>query len=143
MPTATVRANAQALPDDMSPADQRALGLWRRWRKQYERRDRRGVMTESQSEAAYYKTLFAIENKLRLDIHASVVALAVILMIEIDREAGVEDVPGLLQASLTAIRPQLVGIIAEDIDRALASVKAGGGAVDAIYRRRTDEEAPQ
>ena len=42
---------AAAAPD-MSPADQRALGLWRRWRKQYERRDRRGVMTEPQSEDA-------------------------------------------------------------------------------------------
>jgi hypothetical protein len=43
--------------------------------------------------------------------------LAVVLMIEIRNP---EDVDGLKRASLSALRPQLIGAIAADADRALA-----------------------
>ena len=46
--------------------------------------------------------------------------LAVVLMIEI---RNLEDVDGLKRASLSALRPQLVGAIAEDADRVLAEEK--------------------
>jgi hypothetical protein len=45
-----------------------------------------------------------------------------VLVIEIGDEDR-EDVPGLWRASLAAIRPQLVGAIAEDADRVLVENK--------------------
>ena len=62
---------------------------------------------------------FAIEKLLQADIGASVHALAAVLVIEIGDEDR-EDVPGLWRASLAAIRPQLVGAIAEAADRLMA-----------------------
>ena len=40
-------------------------------------------------------------------------------MVEIELDNG-EDVPGLQRASLRALRPRLVGAIAEDADRVLS-----------------------
>jgi hypothetical protein len=68
---------------------------------------------------------YALQSEMRTSVHA----LACVLMIQID-EGGeeYEEVPGLWGASLAAIRPQLVGAIAEDADRVLASVKEGEAA---------------
>ena len=67
---------------------------------------------------------FAIEKLLQADIGASVHALAAVLVIEIN-ERLCEEVDGLQKASLAAIRSQLVGAIAEDADRVLATIKEG------------------
>jgi hypothetical protein len=54
----------------------------------------------------------------------SVLALAAVLVIEHkDDWPDSEEVSGLRLASLRAIRPQLVGAVAEDADSVLASVK--------------------
>jgi hypothetical protein len=62
-----------------------------------------------------------IEGKIDGHIGTSVLALGGFLVMEIseEREDG-EEIPGLYRASLAAIRPQLVGAIAEDADRVLA-----------------------
>jgi hypothetical protein len=52
-------------------------------------------------------------------IGASVLALAAVLMVAIHSKAD-EEVSGLHRGCLAAIRPQLVGAIAEDVDRLLA-----------------------
>jgi hypothetical protein len=62
-----------------------------------------------------------IERKIDGHIGASVLALGGFLVMEIsdEREDG-EEIPGLYLASLAAIRPQLVGPIADAADRVLA-----------------------
>ena len=65
-----------------------------------------------------FEAIRDVENTLRDHIGESIFALAAVIVAEIG--VADEDVPGLLRASLAAIRPQLVGPIAEDADRALA-----------------------
>jgi hypothetical protein len=106
----------------MSQADERALALWDLWREQRDRSEHLGrtSCTREKSDAAL-DVLVEIEDILQTSIHSSVQALAAILMIEgRDRE----DVPGLCRASLAAIRPQLVGTVAEAADRVLAAPQA-------------------
>ncbi len=62
-----------------------------------------------------------IEVEFTDHIEASVLALGAVLIMEIGHDDhGFERVPRLYRAALSAIRPQLVGAIAEDADRALA-----------------------
>lgn len=64
----------------------------------------------------------AVETKLDELIGASVLALGGVLVMEISAgREDAEDIPGLYRAALAAIRPQLVGAIAEDADRVLAA----------------------
>jgi hypothetical protein len=60
-----------------------------------------------------------VENTLRARIGESALALGAVLTADIEL-GETEDVPGLLRATLAAIRPQISGPIAEDADRALA-----------------------
>jgi hypothetical protein len=62
----------------------------------------------------------AIQGKIDEHLGASVLALACVLIGAIYDKSD-EALPGLNRASLAAIRPQLVGAIAEDADRVLAS----------------------
>jgi hypothetical protein len=119
-------------------ADCRAADLWAHWREQKERCEQLEDLPNDSEErcTAAHKTLFAIENELRLDFHASVVALAATLVVQIDREEA-EDVEGLHLASLAAIRPQLVGAIAEDADRVLAL----GGTLDDCRHQQDNASA--
>jgi hypothetical protein len=97
----------------IAEADERALILWDRYNEQKGDCERleSGPATRAQCQASY-DALFAIEKLLQADIAVSLQALAGVLMIEIGDEDR-EDVPGLWRASLAAIRPQLVGAIAE------------------------------
>jgi hypothetical protein len=101
----------------ISQADERALALWDLWREQKDRSKHlaQTSCTREKSDAAV-DVLVAIEDILQTSIHSSVHALAAILMIE----GKNENVPGLNRAALAAIRPQLIGAIAEAADRVLA-----------------------
>jgi hypothetical protein len=103
----------------ISPVDSRAEVLWLRYREQRELRDRRPDETTKEKHERARRELFAIEGALRADISESVNALACTIMIEI-ANATPEEIPGLHRAALAAIRPQLIGGIAEDADRVLA-----------------------
>ena len=96
---------------------ERSLDLWRQWQKQRERCRRadwkEGMVT----------VLDRIEDGLVADMHRSIYALAAVLMIEMENNKGREEIDGLMCASLRAIRPQLVGAIAEAADRVLAEEK--------------------
>jgi hypothetical protein len=109
----------------VSAADERALILWDRYNEQKGNRERleSGPATQAQCQASF-DVHFAIEKLLQADIGASVHALAAVLVIEIN-ERLCEEVDGLQKASLAAIRSQLVGAIAEDADRVLATIKEG------------------
>jgi hypothetical protein len=107
----------------VSAADERALMLWDRYNEQKVNRERleSGPSTQAQCQASF-DVQFAIEKLLQADIGASVHALAAVLVIEIN-DRLCEEVDGLQEASLAAIRPQLVGTIAETADRVLAQKK--------------------
>jgi hypothetical protein len=60
------------------------------------------------------------EHVLHAGVGASLHALAASLIIEIEDNPEDEGARGLCRGSLAAIRPQLVGAIADDADRALA-----------------------
>jgi hypothetical protein len=105
-----------------SLADQRALHLWRRWNEQKEQVELLLNGTNHEQCSAAHGTLFAIENELRCAMPASVLALAAVLVTQIEGDVP-EDVPGLNRAALAAIRPQLVDVIAEDADRVMAQGK--------------------
>jgi hypothetical protein len=74
-----------------------------------------------------YSLIRDVEDTLRERMGESVLALAAVLVAEIDLEEP-EDVPGLAAASLAAIRPQISGPIAEDADCALAARDEDGAA---------------
>jgi hypothetical protein len=107
----------------VSAADERAFILWDRYKEQKGNCEQleRGSASTAQCQASY-DAQFAIEHLLQADIAVSLHALAAVLVIEIGDEDR-EDVPGLWRASLAAIRPQLVGAIAEDADRVLVENK--------------------
>jgi hypothetical protein len=63
-----------------------------------------------------------VEDAMRAEIRTSVQALGAVLIIQIHDQWS-EEVDGLNRASLAAIRPQLVGAIAEDADRVLGDAK--------------------
>lgn len=72
---------------------------------------------DERSERAF-EAIRDVENDLRGHIGELIFALAAVIVAEIG--VADEDVPGLLRASLAAIRPQISGPIAEDADRMLA-----------------------
>jgi hypothetical protein len=92
----------------VSAADERAELNWVKYR-------------ELKEHDAEFDSVYAIECVLRAEIRTSVQALASVLMIQIDEgQEKYEEVPDLWRASLAAIRPQLVGAIADAADRVLA-----------------------
>ena len=68
---------------------------------------------------AAFKVRRTVELELEKLMQSSDLATAAVLMVEIKLDNG-EDVPGLQRASLRALRPRLVGAIAEDADRVLS-----------------------
>jgi hypothetical protein len=112
--------------------NERALSLWSRWREQKDAWHRLADSPQGTEEAlkAGYDRILALEHNLQEDMRVgSVLALAAVLMIEQkDDWPDSEEVSGLRLASLQAIRPQLVGAIAEDADRVLAIAKEEEGA---------------
>lgn len=103
----------------LSNADQLALLLWKSHREQKVRFERIGSTDTDKGQAAW-DLLMDLEHVLHSNVRASVHALAASLIIEIEDNESGEDVPGLWRGSLSAIRPQLVGAIAEAADRVLA-----------------------
>jgi hypothetical protein len=79
---------------------------------------RLGLDALDERREALCEALTDLEAKIEKYLGKSVVALAVGLLVEI-RDPG-NDIHDLLRASLAAIRPQLIGAIAEDADRVLA-----------------------
>jgi hypothetical protein len=108
--TTTSPATRDSAAPNLSPAYQRALELWDRWREA-------NKFFRSTDGEQGLDRLDEIEDELHKAMDTSVHVLALVLMIEI---VNPEDVDGLKLASLRAIRPQLVGSIAEDVDRVLA-----------------------
>jgi hypothetical protein len=102
-----------------SHADRLALALWDRRLEQLESA---GEFTgDAKEREILYEKAWATEKELKDEIQTSVLALAAVLLIEISREETfVANVEGLHLASLAALRPQLVGSIAEAADRVLA-----------------------
>jgi hypothetical protein len=106
-----------------STPDERALDLWNRWREQCDLH--LALARENAPQETLDKELDVlneIEDALRGDMRASVHALAAALMIELKNSLE-EVVADLHFASLAAIRPQLVGAIAEEADRVLAEAE--------------------
>jgi hypothetical protein len=106
---------------------QRALDLWNRWRKQSDLHS--ALARENAPEERLYtelEVLDEIEDALRGDMGASVHAVAAALMIKMSHGGLEEIVADIHLAALAAIRPQLVGAIAEAADRVLAQKKEEG-----------------
>jgi hypothetical protein len=121
--TAVLPAYAAPGPVALSPIDRRVLDLWQRYQKL--RTDMDGVLDESGWAALdeMGAEFCAIQGKIDEHLGASVVALAIVLMGAIYDRSD-EALPGLNRASLRAIRPQLVGTVAEAADRVLAAPQA-------------------
>ena len=87
-----------------------------RRRQQVAEDERLGIDVLEQRQEAAWDAVGDIESELEDHVGESVLALAGVLMVRED----FEDCEGLNRAALAAIRPQLVGAIAEDADRFLA-----------------------
>jgi hypothetical protein len=118
---------ATAQTPTLSAIDRRVLDLWQRRAKLNAIIDRLLGMDDAlsgdrcdQAGNANCDVLGEIDKH----IGASVLALAAVLMVAIYDKSD-EAVPGLNLAALAAIRPQLVGVIAEDADRVLAEEEEG------------------
>ena len=79
--------------------------------------ERLGINDLEQRSEAARDAVGDIESELEEHVGESVLALAGVLIV---REEDFEDVEGIDRATLAAIRPQLVGAIAADVDRVLA-----------------------
>jgi hypothetical protein len=96
------------------------LDLWNRWLEQNKLYDSLPGLTPQETLDKGLRALNEIEDALHGEMRASIHSLAVILMIEMSQGGLEAIVADLHLASLAAIRPQLVGVIAEDADGALA-----------------------
>jgi len=119
---AVLPAYAAPGPVALSAIDRRVLDLWRRRAKLNAIIDRLASLDDDASgercdQAG--KASCDVLGEIDKHIGASVLALAAVLMVAIHDEAD-EEVSGLHRACLAAIRPQLIGAIAEDADRVLA-----------------------
>lgn len=99
----------------------RALGeLSDRLRQQRAEEERVGhTLNDDRIEHAY-KVLHAVEDKIEALVPVSVLALGAHLIRRIEGDDDEEEELRVCRATLAAIRPQLVGPIAEDADRVLA-----------------------
>ena len=82
---------------------------------------RLGLDVLDQRHTAAWDAVVTIENAFDRHLGSSVLALAAALMIAIGD--GCEEIEGLNRAALEAIRPRLIGPIAEDADRLLAEAE--------------------
>jgi hypothetical protein len=120
--TTALPAYAAPGPAALSATDRRVLDLWRRRTKLNAIMDRLFELDDDASGERCDQAGKASSDVLgEIDKHigASVLALAAVLMVAIYDRSD-EALPGLNRACLAAIRPQLVGAIAEDADRMLA-----------------------
>jgi hypothetical protein len=110
----------------ISRTDERALVLWDAYREQKRLSEECGAREASSASfkesAAISATILAIEKALHAVIETSVQALGAVLIIQIHDQWS-EEVDGLNRAALVAIRPRLIGAIAEDADRVLGDAK--------------------
>ena len=117
-PTAALPA-AVAQSPSLSAVDHRVLDLWRRRARLSAIVDRLYELDDDRcAEAAYAKC--DVERIIAEYIGASILALGGFLITDIGLDDDDERVLRAYRASLAAIRPQLVGAIAEDADRVLA-----------------------
>jgi hypothetical protein len=117
----------------LSESDRRAVTPWHRRRKLFEIRDRfekkkaggRGqpcareplaYCSQRSDDCGYF--LGAVEEEINDLLNASTLALGASLIVA-HLDCGNEHLRPLFRAALAAIRPQLIGAIAEDADRAL------------------------
>ena len=92
-------------------------------------RERSGYARAIDGVEAASSALSNVESEIESHAEGSVLALAGSLMVELRVDGEEEGVMRLYRLSLAAIRPQLVGVIAEDADRMLAMGDVEGGAV--------------
>jgi hypothetical protein len=133
------RAALPATAAALTPVDRRVLELWRRRRRVYKIQNRCDAAAQRSTAAwdhfgnrsnACGDTLNAIEMVIEKHMWTSVLALAATLMSEIPVALALdgEVAKRLYCASLAAIRPALVDVIAEDADRVLAEQDDGATA---------------
>jgi hypothetical protein len=82
--------------------------------------DRTGYNRLNKRSETGWRKVLDIEDTIRKHVGTSVLALAASLVIGIKADDDEDDVLQAYRASLRAIRPQLVGAIADDADRVLA-----------------------
>jgi hypothetical protein len=97
-----------------------------RIRQQDAERERVGFTMNDPRINRAYDVSHAVAHKIEALIPASVLALGAHLINEIEADADEDHVIRAHRASLAAIRPQLVGSIAEDADRVLAQENEEG-----------------
>jgi hypothetical protein len=122
-------------------ADEQVELNWLKYRevKDHWRKLEDGSPGEEVYDAAW-DAVSTVECDLQSEMRTSVHALASVLMIQIEDDESSEDVPGVWRASLAAIRPQLVGTIAEAADRLLGG--RGGCALMNNSAKRTASARP-
>jgi hypothetical protein len=107
----------------------RALGeLSDRVRQRDAEQARVGLVPKNDRIDHAYDLLHAVEHEIKALAPTSVLALGGHLIIELEADDDEDHVIRSYRAGLTAIRPQLVGAIAEDADRVLAAPQAEEGA---------------
>ena len=94
-----------------------------RIKEQRAEQERTGYSRLSDRNDAGWDKVLDVENEIKKHAETSILAFAATFMIYIQSDDEEEDVLRASRASLAAIRPQLVGAIAEDADRVLSSVK--------------------
>jgi hypothetical protein len=112
---------ASAAAPEPSASDHEVLDLWHGRQENF----RMAMLPENDAESDRFGELGCdCEWELNKRIGASVLALGAVLIMEIGHDDHeFERVPRLYRAALAAIRPQLVGAIAEDADRVLAQAE--------------------
>jgi hypothetical protein len=117
---------ATAQTPTLSAIDRCVLDLWQQQQKLQANMEGEGVLDEDGYAALdeMGAEFCDIQGKIDEHLGASVLALAGVLMTAIYDESD-EAVPGLNLAAFAAIRPQLVGAIAECADRVLAEDEEG------------------
>jgi hypothetical protein len=126
--TAALPASPNAAAPALSAIDRKVLNLWSeraRLKATFDKlyAERRAVDDEDLERRCDDATNARCDVEVELNDHigASVLGLAAVLIMEIGHDDhGWERIPRCYRAALEAIRPQLVGTIAEDADRVLA-----------------------
>jgi hypothetical protein len=152
MPNATVRANARALPEatnrravlgailaagatailpaeastepQLSAIDREVLDLWQRRQQMVAICEDESFDPSEAEEEVFMNEFCGVLWRIDQRIGASTLALGAVLIAAV-MDKSAEPVKGMNRASLRAIRPQLVGAIAEAADRVLAALQAG------------------
>ena len=131
--TTSLSAAAAAAAPKLSAIDRRVLDLWARRAglRLISRRISDAAMEakDAGNDAEFHRLLdreddtvtgmIAVENEIEKHMKTSLLALGAAILIEM-RQGDLDIEADIYSASLAAIRPQLIGAIAEDADRVLA-----------------------